>query len=154
MCAPRKTNGYKKAEKQSQNRPHERERRTFFVYICLLILLRGQYIMTAQTCSDVDEAAQNQYLQAFNTFKRSHMCAPVLGFCAPSAPRFFQRRTHMQMKLIKGTLWLLCPNCKKKLHPVKADAECHGVGTNCKNCGWSGFINIENEERKGQQWQA
>lgn len=62
----------------------------------------------------------------------------------------------MKIKLIHGTLWLICPKCGKKLHPITADAECHGVGTSCKKCGWNGFINIngKKERKEEKQWQV
>lgn len=62
----------------------------------------------------------------------------------------------MRAQLIGSTIWILCPRCGQKLHPVKVDAECHGVGTQCKKCGWSGEIIIENmaELREAQGWQA
>ena len=76
--------------------------------------------MTAQTCSDVDEAARNQYLQAFNAFKHSHMCAPVLGFCAPSAPQFFSEEDTHANEVNQRYFVAPLPELQKEASPSKS----------------------------------
>lgn len=62
----------------------------------------------------------------------------------------------MKYKIIGGQLWLLCPQCGQRLHPIDEDAECHGITTFCRRCGWSGKINIahENNLQGVDTWQA
>ncbi len=50
------------------------------------------------------------------------------------------------VKLIGGKLWYCCPRCGKKLHPVSADAICHGIRTQCRQCGWEGPMEITNDK--------
>ena len=111
--------------------------------------------IAARTCLNVINPAQINALECADIFKSAYMYAPVFGYCAPRAPRFLKGK-RMEAKLIKNTIWIICPRCGQKLHPIRADAVCHGVGTTCKKCGWSGEIDIEDmTELKGaQKWQA
>lgn len=50
------------------------------------------------------------------------------------------------VRLIGGRLWFCCPHCGQKLHPVSANASCHGVTTYCKKCKKEVPLEISNNK--------
>ena len=50
--------------------------------------------IAARTCLNVINPAQINTLECADIFKSAYMYAPVFGYCAPRAPRFFERETH------------------------------------------------------------
>lgn len=47
------------------------------------------------------------------------------------------------IKNVNGVMWYCCPECGKRLFVVSRGAECHGIITKCKKCGWIGEIKIQ-----------
>lgn len=50
--------------------------------------------IAARTCLNVINPAQINTLECADIFKSAYMYAPVFEYCAPRAPRFFERETH------------------------------------------------------------
>lgn len=94
MCAPREINGHEKTQKQAKNRRSGRERNTNFVHNCGLSHSGWKCTIAARTCLNVINPAQINALECADIFKSAYMYAPVFGYCAPRAPRFFERETH------------------------------------------------------------
>lgn len=53
----------------------------------------------------------------------------------------------MSLKKIGDYEWFCCPVCGKKLHRIEPGAVCHGVTTFCKQCKWTGFIDIDHTKK-------